>query len=944
MKLLTLLLIGFSLLFSRANTDILAGKHVLPWEKSIIRGKLSNGLRYSILPNSTPKRRAELMLYIGVGSLDEDEDQRGVAHLIEHMAFNGTRHFRKNKLVSYLESIGMTFGGDLNANTSFDHTTYLLSLPLEGEHLEKCITIMRDWADGIDFDPEEFDKERGVVLEEKRLRNTADYRLFVKSVPLLYTNPRYQQRLTIGLESVLRNIPVQRAKDFYNTWYRPEFMHIIAVGDFNAAKMQNIIVKNFSDLKDKSDRPRISRLMNEHNETRVATLSDKELTGNVVQIIYGLPANGIKTVGQKQAEMVENIALTLFGMKADEQALKPNPEALKIVVSNERIAPNRKLINFVAVHKRGHAADALKELYSLMWSFARYGFSQTNLDLAKKRIRSQIAKAYKKRFKRRSKELADRLLGSILNDSVFVDYDHDLNLTNALLNDIKLKDINDYFKNLINVKDRVVLYKNIDAEGLDLNSTLKLLESAKSLATDTTQAQKLPASILDINLTAKPIVSESYDKTFDIYRYKLANGIVVDFKYSDNQKNTLYLQASSEGGTSILNLKDLIASNFAPAWISQSGLGKYTDTQVRKILGDKQVSIKTSIERFGEDIKASCSSFDAKSMFEMLYAAITKPKLDPRIFANGKTNAKTAISQAQNSPQFQFAKMVIKKYYKNNPRLNPPSKEDIDKLDREQMLAMYKDRFGDMNNFYFAIVGDIKKEEIKKLISTYLANLPTQDRNETFSSEDYDRLHGKQVIEENLNKEYRAEISLEYHAKIPFSLKNKMALDAIAHILNIRLRNAIREDRSGTYNIGIAQEIPDQLRDKAVMTISFKTDPERADTLIDAAKSVIRKLIDKGPTSKELETYIKTTQVGFEQAKTFDTFWISSMIAAHRLNKPLSEILDIEGLLKQITPQLIQQTAAKLFGDDLLITKLMPKTKGEKEKADKKQGGTDERT
>ncbi len=923
MKIIKLMLVGISILFANTATDT----QTLPWEKSIIKGTLPNGLHYSILKNSTPKNRAELMLYIGVGSLDEDEDQRGVAHLIEHMAFNGIKHFKKNELVSYLESIGMTFGGDLNANTNFYHTVYLLSLPLEGDHLDTSLTIMRDWADGLNFDKEEFNKERGVVLEEKRLRNTAGYRMFVKSIPLLYTNPRYRDRLVIGLENVLKNIPVERAKAYYDKWYRPEFMHLIAVGDFNTTNIEQMIKDKFSSLTNKYHAHRVNRLMGERNETRVATLTDKELTGNLVQVIYGRPASGINTVSQKREMMIANLSIMLFSLKADEQNLKPNPEALKIVVSADRIAPNRKLINFIAVHKQGHAAGALKELYGLMWSFDKYGFSQTNLDLAKQRILSQVEKAYKKRFTRRSVNLAHGLLSGIINDSISIDYDYDLNLTKKLLDSITLEEINGYFKDLISTKDRTILYKSMSGKAPDHNTTLKLIEEARSLAINTANAKKLPNSLLDINLTAKPIMSKSHDSKYDAYRYRLSNGITVDFKHSADQKNRLFLQGSSEGGTSILDPSDIPASTFAPAWISQSGLGKYTDTEVRKILGTKQLDVGLSIGRFSEDIKASCSSFDAKSMFEMIYAAITQPKLDPRVFANAKRNTLTALEQAEKNPRFVFGRKVIKKYYKDNPRVNPLTREDVDKLTEDHMLALYKDRFSDMNSFHFSIVGDIKREEAEELISTYLANLPSKDRNESYSSEDFDRLHGEQVITAELNEENRAEVALEYHADIPFSLENKMSLDAISHILQIRLRNAIREERSGTYGVSIAQGIPDQLRDKATITISFKTDPTKADELIEATKRVIRDFVDKGPTPQELETYAKTSKVGFAKAKTFDTFWISSMIAAHRLHKPLSEVLDIDGLLSKLTADNIRATATKLFGGDMLLTKLLPKKK-----------------
>jgi len=223
-------ILGFVLLFARGTVD----NSMLPWEKSLLRGTLSNGLRYTVLRGDKPGQRAELYLYVGVGSLEEEEDQRGVAHFLEHMAFNGTEHFRKNALIAYLESIGMTFGGDLNANTNFDRTLYRISMPLKGDNLSRGFTILRDWAGGLRLDPEALDKERGVILEEKRFRNTLNHRMFLKALPLSYAKSRYMKRIPIGLDKVIKYVTADRVRDFYETWYRPEFMHVVAVGDFNS--------------------------------------------------------------------------------------------------------------------------------------------------------------------------------------------------------------------------------------------------------------------------------------------------------------------------------------------------------------------------------------------------------------------------------------------------------------------------------------------------------------------------------------------------------------------------------------------------------------------------------------------------------------------------------------------------------------------------------------
>jgi len=921
MKIIKVLLLTLTLIFADSIAPV---DQVLPWEKSLVKGMLENGFKYTILKSSIPKERAELALYVGVGSLDEKEDQRGIAHLIEHMAFNGTEHFKRNELVTYLESIGMKFGGDLNANTQFSQTTYTLSLPLRGEHLEKCLTIASDWAGGLNFNENEFNKERGVVLEERRLRNSVGYRLLIDSLPMLYTNPRYAKRVPIGLVDVIKHISVKRAKEFYTTWYRPEFMHLVVVGDFNATSVEKMVKERFSSLKNRSSEKRVSRDMPQKDSTTVVTLTDKELTSNTIQIVYGKSIPKLQTINAKREAMVNNIAMKLFYQKAQEQILKKSPKTLKIESFSNLVSVNRENINFIALYKSGDIDGALKELYSLMWSFKKYGFAKTNFNLVKEQILSDALKMHKTARIMRSEIVMNKLLNSISTDSIYVDYDYDLNLTKTLLKDISLKEVNNFFSKLIDSKNRVILFKTMTNDGLDKNSTLQILESAKLTAKDLSKVEALPKSILDVNLTAKPIVSKSYNKELDIHRYKLSNGIIVDFKRSIRQKNILFLQASSQGGNSILPIDELHAMSYAPEWVSLSGVGKFTNTQIAKIYSNKQLSVDLSVNRFNEEIKATCSSFDAKSMFELLYVKLMQAKLDEQIFKNGKRFATTTIMQIEKNPSYHLIQEVIEKYFKNDPRLKMTTVEDVADFNKTKMLELYKKRFSDMNNFYFTIVGDMKPKEVENLISIYLANLSTQDRDESYSSKDYDRLKGKQSIKSYHNSENRAELSLEYHAIIPFSLENQLLLGSVVNILNVRLRNVLREDKSGTYNIDVKQDMPFELKDKATITISFKSDPKRVDELIDSAKGVIESFIKNGATIQEIANFKESTKVELKNLLTYDTFWTNTMIYANEMNISISKMIDVPSRFDILTKENISKISKTIFTKDMLQSELLP--------------------
>ena len=775
MKYTILWILGLVLLFAQ-NTP---NDSTLPWEKSLLRGTLSNGLKYTVLKGDKPKQRAELYLYVGVGSLDEEEDQRGVAHLLEHMAFNGTEHFQKNELISYLESIGMTFGGDLNANTGFDRTLYRISMPLEGDNLSRCITILRDWAGGLKLNPQELDGERGVILEEERFRNTLNYRMFVKTLPLSYGHSRYVKRIPIGSDEVIKHVTVDRVRDFYETWYRPEFMHVVAVGDFNSTSVAEMIQKRFGDLKNRSTKKRASRALAEHNSTKVMLLSDKALSLNSVQIGYVTERKGMKRVEDKRRILVEKMAWMLFGLKAEEQMMKKSPEAMQIFTQRSPLSKTDIKNLFIATYKNGHAAGALKELYALMWGFAQYGFAPANVTLAKKLLLSNVEKAHKEIKTMRVDSMAKRIISVIERDSVYIAYDFDYDLTKKLIHEISVKEINQYFHTLLEEQDRFVLFQSATEEGLDRNKTLALLDEAKTVAVNMSKEENLSKVILTQTLPATKIRSRSYDKEMDIYHYVLENNITVDFKPTQLQKGMLYLQAYSEGGSSVLDMKGFRSIRHAAEWVAYSGPGNLTFTEVKKILSGKQANVVLGVSRFYETLRGSCSSQDAKSMFALLYATVTMPKIDKMVFENGKKELKSYLEQVSQNPLFLFAKLEIEKYFKNNPRLKNETIEELETLDRQEMLRYYKDRFSDMNHFHFFMAGDATPKEVEAWITRYLGNLPTKSRTEHYRAVRYAYLHGVQRVTAKLANENTATATLSYQSKVPFSLSNTLTADAV---------------------------------------------------------------------------------------------------------------------------------------------------------------------
>ena len=501
----------------------------LPKEKSLIEGEFENGFKYSIIKNGKPKNRAEFRLIVKVGSLEEDDDQKGVAHFVEHMAFNGSKHFKKNELIKYLESIGVKFGSHLNASTGYEKTLYKLTVPLKQEYLEKSFLVFEDWASGLNFDKEEFNKERGVILEEARSRDTASFRIYNRYKSMVFEGTKYLDRLPIGDLDIIKNISVERAKDFYNEWYRPEHMHFIAVGDFEVETIKELIKKHFSTLKNSSKRELASRDIKENNQTRVRSLSEKEVTSNSLSVQYLDFFEDTRTKKDMRTALIESMMISLFNIKAKEQLLKDDPKATSIRLDSGAINIKRASYNFKVSYRDNNDKLALKELYELIWSFYKYGFSKEDLRLLKKKRLDNNEKEYKRLSDRRSASIASTLVYYVLNKSIYIDYDYKYRATKELISDISLEEINNKFKKVLNFQDRVILFVNTTGDKVSKKETLETIESAKKGAEDFTKIKKTPDRLLKNKLVSKKIISRSYNKKTGIHEYILENGMRVLF-------------------------------------------------------------------------------------------------------------------------------------------------------------------------------------------------------------------------------------------------------------------------------------------------------------------------------------------------------------------------------------------------------------------------------
>jgi zinc protease len=896
----------------------------LPIEKSLLRGILPNGLHYTIVHNAKPKAKAELRLLVKAGSLEEEADQRGIAHFVEHMAFNGTKHFPKNDLIHYLESIGTSFGSDLNANTGFERTLYKLSIPLEGDHLQKALLIMRDWADGITFDAKEFEKERGVILEEARLHDNVGKKVSKAYQGLFYRHSKFMHQDPMGEVAQIKALRVERAKDFYHQWYRPELMHLIVVGDLNTSKVEKMIHEQFGSLINHIHTPLTSREIPEDNSTRITCFTDPEITRNSLQISYIEQIDPLQTIQDKRESLIESIISALINEKAKEQLRKSNPKAQRLGLSSTLLSSKRGDYLFYATYKEGDALPALEELYTLLYGFEKYGFDPQAYNAVITQIQSTNDQAYQRLSDLRSPAIAAKLLSTIQGDSIYVDYHYDHNMTQSLLSQITLSEVNQYFQGLLRIPDRALFFVGTEEGCYTDTQITTIIEHAKSQAKRPDSVDSSFQTLLTTQPTSTQIVNSSHDDLTDITHYRLANGITVDFKPTDFSKNSVLLQGFSWGGYSLITDSNLSQIQKAASWVEQSAPGIFTPAQLRLLLAGKRISLRSSIGRFGEGFDGSANTADIETLFQLLHLKITQAKIDPLIANNAKEMLKTTIEKSSRDPKYRFNKELMQFYFQHHPRVQFDTVESIKALDETEMLSLYQDRFSDLNNFHFTIIGDINSSQIKSLITRYLGDLPINDRNESFIDRHYDYLKGYQQFIRYYSHDNIATVSLLYRSRLTYTTRHAMALVMMHDILNIRLRNLIREEKSGVYGISAQGRISRELKNRAVSTIHFSCDPKRRLELMDAIKQQITLLKQKGVTAEEIASIQQKYLVSYKTNLKSNRYWLTKMMNSYKFHEPMQNILTVPERIQSITAAEIQEVARIIYGNDLLESVLLP--------------------
>ncbi len=890
----------------------------IPTDPSVRIGKLSNGMTYYIRKNAKPENKVELRLAVNIGSTAEREDQQGLAHFLEHMAFNGTKNFAKNDLVSYLQSIGVRFGADLNAYTSFDETVYMLSIPTEKkELLDKGLLVLSDWASTITLDPAEVQKERGVVLEELRLGKGADQRMRDRYFSKIFRGSIYADRLPIGKREVLEKFDIKVLTDFYEDWYRPEMMAVVVVGALDIDEMEKKIQANFSGIKAKRKAvKRTEPSVPDHKETLIAVETDREASVTQAQLLFKRSPERPKSQKDMRRGLVKTFFNGMLNARLDEIRQGPNPPFVFGSAGFGGFVRKKDAYSVFSVTDPGSVKNALTVFLDENNRVKQFGFTAPEFERQKQRYFASLENRYKERDKTESWTFADSYVYHFLAGNPSPGIEFQYNYDKAVVPTITLSEINDLAKEAITADNRVIVVTGPEKAGAvyptqdEILALLKQSETAKLTpyvdnAVEETLVAELPAG-------AK-ITEEKADSKFGLTYWTLSNGVKVVLKPTDYQADQILMRSFSPGGLSLVGDDKAYSASYMSQVASESGVKKLSRSQLNKLLSGKRASASISVTEQFEYVNGSSTPQDLETMLQLAYLQFGNVNFDPAAFDSFLSKQKKFLPGLISSPQTFFGKEVSKIMTQNHPRAYafPPAVEDLDRVKLDDIKAVYADRFGDASDFTFIFVGNFKNDEIKPMIVKYLGNLPSKKRTEAWKDLGIRPPDGK--IEKVIRKgvDQKSLVQLTFTGPAKFDRDEARSISALGELLTIKLNEILREEKSGVYGVGAFGSLSKLPYERYSFSVNFPCGPENVESLTSAAIAEIVKIQNGQIDDKDLEKVKEARRVKAKEDVRRNDYWALEISRSLLQGIDLFTLEELEKRTNEITKEDLQSVAKK---------------------------------
>ena len=911
-------------LFLAALTGAFAQQ--LPQDPTYRTGKLKNGMTYYIRHNAKEAGLADFYIAQRVGSILEEPRQRGLAHFLEHMAFNGTKHFpgkgKQLGIVPWCETIGVKFGANLNAYTSIDQTVYHIgSAPIKREGIvDSCLLVLNDWSHYILLEDKEIDKERGVIHEEWRTRRAgmAMQRMMENVMPFIYKGTKYEDCMPIGSMDIVDNFPYQDLRDYYQKWYRPDLQAIIVVGDFDVDKMEKKVKKLFSKIPmPKNAAERVYYPVGDNEQMTVVVEKDKEqpvVIAHLYMKMEATPDAEKNTVKYVRDDYKADLVAYMLNSRLAELRQQANPPFMSASgrAGQFYVCRTKDAFSLSVSCKQDSIAGGLAAAMGELERVRQHGFTQAELDRAKKIQLNAAERSMKMEGDQRNSRFVNRCVNHFLNAEPLISSAYNYELVSRFDTEVTLDEVNAEARELIHDTNQVLVVFAPDKEGVDVPSEDVLRQTvfqAQAAAYEPYSEPELATALIASLPAPGSIVSE---KDFGLFGFKeltLSNGMKVYVKPTDFSADQIQMTMRAWGGTSLYGDEDIPNFGLLASGASEGGWGNFDATTLRKMLTGKSAQVRSSIGQRRQSITGASSVKDFKTMMELAYLHFTAPRKDTTAFAGLINRTRSFLTNRNASPKVDYNDSINAILYGHHPRYEPTTQQTLDRVSYDRILDIYKERFSDASNFQTVIIGKVDMDELRPLLCQYLATLPSTGKHET-----YNDANVPQILNINETHVFRkkmatplANVSIFYTAQVPFSPKSDLVLDFLKRTLSIAYTDSVREEKGGTYGVGIDFDLDQRQAPNALLKISYNADPNRYEELNPIIYQQLENIAANGPVASSMDKVRKYLKKQYEQLIITNDYW--DYIIWHQLYDGQDFDRDYCKLVDEVTAEDVQRMA-----------------------------------
>ena len=927
---LSLFLFGISLLHAQQSLD-----DRIPLNPAVTHGRLDNGLTYFILPNPKPEQKVELRLVVNAGSILETDKQQGMAHFCEHMAFNGTKNFPKNELVSFLQSMGVRFGADLNAYTSFDETVYFLPIPTDKPgNLEKGFQVLEDWAHQALYDATEIDKERGVVLEEARLGKGAEDRMLKKYQSQLFAGSRYGERLPIGKEEILRNAPHKTFRQFYKDWYRPELMAVVVVGDVEADKASALVQKHFAGIKNPAGAPKRTYapvLPRKINDAIVVT--DPEATSYSLSVYFDVvPLTPAKTIGDYRKEVLRDLFNEMLNARLNDLRQSAKPPFLFGAAGFGNFVRGYGAFNLSAGIGKDGIETAVNALAGTVQQARKFGFTQPELQRARQRTIAGYERALKEKDKTESARYASEFTRYYLSGEPAPGIENEFSYLQTVLPSIDLKEIN-ALAETFNLDAHFFMVLTAPEKGdiplPDNGGLLAMFQKAMQQEVKPYEEKVVADGLMAPLEKGGSIIAETRDAVLDVTRMTLSNGVTVTLKTTDFKNDEILLSGTRKGGAGNYAPEDKLNASTAMQVMREMGVADFAPGDLRKVTSGKIASANPVLGQISSGFRGSSSVKDFETMLQLLYLNATAPRRDDGLFGAFKSKQNAMYAMMGANPQFAFVDTLYKFMYGNHPYAPVlPKPEVFEKVDLNRILEIYKERIGDATGMHFTIVGSVDEAAMKPLIAKYLGALPVSGQETSWKDNGLRMIGGQRELSFNKGTEPKSLIQMIWFGETAYSEDTELHIRALTEILNIRVIEKLREELGGIYGGGFNGGLNKYPYENFQLSLNLPCGPENVEKLIAATLTETDNLMRQGPTSEELEKVKQQWRETHRQNLKENSFWLGNLEEIFFFGDDPRFLLQYNERIDALSAEQVREAARLVFATPNRIKAVLnPETK-----------------